>query len=471
MTAQQKILLSVLCFLCLACFYFLPRDACLTPTTMVGADASVFATIGWSWSNGLVPYKDIFDHKGPVIYLLNSLGFLIGGDFYGVVYIEILNMFLFAALFLFINRENSLLYAAFFIFTYILFISRNLEHGNFTEEYALLFNGLAAYAWLKKTRYRFYLYGVCGALLFFLRVNLAAVTLSIFLVDLCTSRKLLQNTLKTTLGFLIPFGVIVSYFYQQDALRDFYDSYILFNFRYTSGGGLKAIFSAYYYFIGANKVFFLLCAFFLTGIYARQRKYFVSSLIFLLFPFLFSCISGRQYNHYALMMTPSIFILFSVLLKDRHTDMAAVEFLSTHLSPMGWKLLKAGCLLIAVCCLASTAFSWNAVFNTQKLENWRAAFAKAGIRPDSKILNLGRHLGSSIYYLTHTLPPEKDFFPATAISTEASRQLLKQPSAICPGPGYDFLVLGPGQQLSPGCPYEPLALKFAWRHQLYRRAQ
>lgn len=470
MTAQGKMLLSALCFFCLACIFFLSRDAYLTPTVMGGNDASVFATIGWSWINGLVPYKDIFDHKGPVIYLLNALGFLIGGDFYGVVYIEILNMFLFTALFLFINRENSLLYCAFFIFIYILFISHNLERGNYTEEYALIFNGLAAFAWLKKTRYRFYLYGVCGALLFFLRVNLAALTLSIFLVDLWTSRRWLQNALKTVLGFLIPFGVIISYFYQQDALKDFYASYILFNFRYTSGGGIKAIFSAYYYFIASNKVFFLVCALFLTGIYARKRKHFVSSLIVLLFPFLFSCISGRTYSHYVLMMTPSIFILFSVLLKGRHIDMAVVEFLSTHLSQKGWRLLKAGCFLMAFCCIAITVFSWDAIFDTQKLEYVRASYVEAGIRPDSKILNLGCHHGSGIYYLTNTLPPEKDFFPTTAMSTEASRQLLKQPSAICPGPGYDFLLLGPGQQLSPGCPYEPMALNLAG-HQLYRRAQ
>lgn len=470
MTAQGKIQISVLCFLCLVCIFFLSRDAYLTPSAMGGNDAAVFATIGWSWINGLVPYKDIFDHKGPVIYLLNALGFLIGGDFYGIVYVEILNMFLFAALFLFINRENSLLYCAFFLFIYILFISHNLERGNFTEEYALVFNGLAGFAWLKKSRHRFYLYGVCGALLFFLRVNLAALTLSIFLVDLWTSSGVLQNFLKTVLGFLIPFVVIVTYFYQQDALKDFYASYILFNFRYTSGGGLKAIFYAYYYFIASNKVFFLVCAIFLTGIYARKRKYFVDSLIFLIFPFLFSCISGRTYSHYVLMMTPSIFILFSVLLKDLYTDMVVVEFLSTHLSPNGWRLLKSVYFLIAFCCIAFTVFSWNTIFDTQKLEYIRASYAEAGIRPDSKILNLGMHGGSRIYYLTHTLPPEKDFFPATAMSTEASRQLLKQPLAICPGPGYDFLLLGPRQQLSPGCPYEPMALKFRG-HQLYRRAQ
>lgn len=470
MTAQRKTLLSVLCFLFLACIFFLSRDACLTPTAMIGNDASVFASIGWSWINGLVPYKDVFDHKGPIIYLLNALGFVLGGDFYGVVYIEILNMFLFAALFLYVDRENSLLYCIFFIFIYVLFISHSLEHGNYTEEYALLFNGLAACAWLKKSRHRFYLYGLCGALLFFLRVNLAALTFSIFLVDLWTSRGYIRNALKTSLGFLVPLGAIVWYFYQHDALRDFYASYILFNFGYTAGGGLKSILSAYYYFIASNRVFFLLCALFLIGIYVRQRKYFVSSLIFLLFPFLFSCISGRKYDHYVLMVTPSIFILFSVLLKDRHTDTALLTFLTRHLSQKERGLLKAGVFLIAATCVAITTFSWRALFDGRSLEALRAAYAEAGVRPDSKILNLGKHYHASVYYLTRTLPPEKDFFPATALSTEASRQLLERPSAICPGPGYDFLLLGLGQQLAPGCPYGPVATKFALG-QLYRRTQ
>ena len=36
-------------------------------------DSAIFLTFGKFWSQGLVPYRDMFDHKGPIIYLVNML--------------------------------------------------------------------------------------------------------------------------------------------------------------------------------------------------------------------------------------------------------------------------------------------------------------------------------------------------------------------------------------------------------------
>ena len=40
-------------------------------------DEGVYGYIGWGMLDGLVPYKDVFDHKPPGIYLLYSLVFLL----------------------------------------------------------------------------------------------------------------------------------------------------------------------------------------------------------------------------------------------------------------------------------------------------------------------------------------------------------------------------------------------------------
>ena len=235
-TAQRMTFFSVLFFLFLACIFFITRDACLTPTKMTGYDASVFATFGAAWQDGLLPYKDLFDHKGPVIFFMSLLGYWLAGDFYGIVYVEIINLFLFAALFLAVNRNNAIIYFCFFIFIYMIFISKNLEGGNATEEYALLFNGLAAFAWLKRERWRFVLYGFAGALLVFMKMNLAALSLSIFLVDLWYSKKFINSILQASLGFLLPAGIMILYFYRHDALHEFYWSYIVCNLTYIGGG-------------------------------------------------------------------------------------------------------------------------------------------------------------------------------------------------------------------------------------------
>ena len=56
-------------------------------------DANIFFTMGRSMLGGRVLYRDVFDHKGPVLYLLYGLAGLAGGtDFRGVLMLEIIAM-------------------------------------------------------------------------------------------------------------------------------------------------------------------------------------------------------------------------------------------------------------------------------------------------------------------------------------------------------------------------------------------
>jgi len=34
-----------------------------------GTDASAYYTMGMGWAHGAVPYRDLWDHKGPLLYL------------------------------------------------------------------------------------------------------------------------------------------------------------------------------------------------------------------------------------------------------------------------------------------------------------------------------------------------------------------------------------------------------------------
>ena len=44
-------------------------------------DASNFEYFGYAMRKGDIPYTQIFDHKGPMIFLINYIGYLIGGPF------------------------------------------------------------------------------------------------------------------------------------------------------------------------------------------------------------------------------------------------------------------------------------------------------------------------------------------------------------------------------------------------------
>ena len=45
--------------------------------SLLGGDSSVFQVMGKYWLEGVVPYKDLFDHKGPIVYVVNALGYAI----------------------------------------------------------------------------------------------------------------------------------------------------------------------------------------------------------------------------------------------------------------------------------------------------------------------------------------------------------------------------------------------------------
>ena len=64
-------------------------------------DASNFEYFGYAMSKGDILYTQIFDHKGPMIFLINYIGYLIGGPFgvktslFGICFLVLQWMFLY----------------------------------------------------------------------------------------------------------------------------------------------------------------------------------------------------------------------------------------------------------------------------------------------------------------------------------------------------------------------------------------
>lgn len=111
----------------------------------IGSDNAIYLTMGTALANGYAPYTDVFDHKGPVLFLLQALPQALGGGYSTMAVFIQQVIFLFACL--------RVIHALAFKFhlpcsllpqvAYLALICTHVGGGNLTEEYTNLFTLLA----------------------------------------------------------------------------------------------------------------------------------------------------------------------------------------------------------------------------------------------------------------------------------------------------------------------------------------
>ena len=111
-----------------------------------GYDSAIFQTIGKYWAEGSVPYRDLFDHKGPLIFFIDMVGYWIHGRA-GILVPQTVSLaaslfFLYKLGRVYLPRPGAAAAAG----VALVYLARTFDEGNMTEEYALPF--LAASLWL-----------------------------------------------------------------------------------------------------------------------------------------------------------------------------------------------------------------------------------------------------------------------------------------------------------------------------------
>ncbi len=116
--------------------------------TLPSRDSGVFLYVGWRFLNGDIPYRDVWDHKPPLIYFVDALGLTFTPhSLWGVWFLQII--FIFFTLFFIYklldkSSKSTLALAGTVILTSGLLTI--LEKGNVTEEYALVISGMVLLA-------------------------------------------------------------------------------------------------------------------------------------------------------------------------------------------------------------------------------------------------------------------------------------------------------------------------------------
>ena len=212
-------------------------------------DSSAFLYIGERILEGKAPYRDVFDHKGPLLYLIQIVGLkLTPGSYTGVWLLEVLNMLLTTAAAgklaaTVSDRDDSGYLAVLAVFGACGW--KIWQGGNFTEEYALPWITLAAWVMFRFFRDRRYhtgdiiLLGVGFMVVLLLRANMIAVWacyIPIVLVLLLKEKRFSDVGTCTLLflgGMLLMIAPFVIWAARAGFLRELWEDYILFNFRYT----------------------------------------------------------------------------------------------------------------------------------------------------------------------------------------------------------------------------------------------
>ena len=205
----------------------------------------IYLYIGQRILDGAAPYRDVFDNKGPLLYLLNALGLGVAhGSFWGVYVMEYCAFSVATALgFVTLKRTVGLLAAAVGMLFFVLLVNRILL-GDAEEEYLIPIQWAVLYVLTLKqpaapsTR-AYLLIGVLGSLPLFLKPTEVGLWGALVVVEIAialSSRAALtcvKRLAALAAGGLLGSCAFLIYLASVGVLRAFVDQYLLFNFSYT----------------------------------------------------------------------------------------------------------------------------------------------------------------------------------------------------------------------------------------------
>jgi len=306
--------------------------------TMPSRDSGVFLYVGWRFISGDIPYRDVWDHKPPLIYFVDALGLLLTpNSLWGVWLLQ----FLFIALTLFVLYKvlHNGFGSAAGVAGVVIFTSGLLtiiDRGNVTEEYALLFQVVCFWIFIRAQardyplRDTFWI-GLCGGLAFNFKQTtvgiLAAYGLVLLVSRIIQRKSPIADLLILIGGWLIPSIGVVLYFASQHALADFWEQAFAYNFTYIGKHeGIRSLIPVFikgFAYLNQGGVLYLSIAGWLTGlafIWGRRENLLdkansliLITLIDLPIEVLLITISGRSILHYYLTPLPAMAILSGIL--------------------------------------------------------------------------------------------------------------------------------------------------------------
>lgn len=293
-------------------------------------DSTIYQIIGKGWLEGKIPYVDLWDQKGPLLYFINAFGYWLTGDKLGLFIIEIcIYAYFFYLLYAFYRRSCSRKMTVLLFCLTVFHLSQLVAGGNTIEQYILPLLMLAyMYIWewsahanskdfvYHSPAYAF-LYGVILSASLLTRLTNAIGVCLAFGLILCYLLKKKEwrgvgyNFLTFLLGFYVLTIPFYAYFYAHDGLYEWFYATILFNMDYLGQSSitewsvyeLVSKLLAYIGTYGLVVISALLCLIDRKQVWFHGFWLIVSSLTLLFF------LRTVMFEHYAIIAVPYFAIM------------------------------------------------------------------------------------------------------------------------------------------------------------------
>ena len=305
-------------------------------------DANCFFTVGKSITNNIVMYKDIFEQKGPLLYFIHTLAYLISHTtFIGVYFFELITCFLF----LFISYKTLRLFIdsnviySIPIIAVIIYSSRALSHGGSAEEFCLPCVALCNYFGIKALKNNeninwknWLVVGVTSGAVLWIKFSLLGfyigfgIVFAILYIKKRQIKCLFQAFFSLVIGIVAVSLPILLYFIINNAVFDLFEVYFydnLFIYTVNSTGNILYNFfeNLYHGFTSFAANYILGIIMIIAGIIyliiylllvRKRHAILIYCVVTILCTFLLIYSGGRDYQYYSFLF--SIYVPFGILL-------------------------------------------------------------------------------------------------------------------------------------------------------------
>lgn len=306
-------------------------------------DINCFFTVGKGMFNGLVPYKDLFEQKGPLLYFFYGISYLLSNDTFAATFlIEIIAgcIWMYVAYKTFsLFRLSKIGIIVLPILSFVAYSSTTFGKGGSAEELCTPILAYVVYLGVKhKKENKLFswkeciLVGFLGGCVFWTKFTLTGtfvgwfIILSMLAVKNNNAKRIISSVIQIFIGVILATCPWIIYFGINNSIRDWFEVYIYDNIFYYSSSNWRNGGIWYNLSLGLNHIIsvytiaWFVIIFAIVYAWTGQKKEQAAGIIMLVPAFIFAYIGGTSFTYYAYFITAFLPVLLISILDVFNRD-------------------------------------------------------------------------------------------------------------------------------------------------------